>query len=72
MTLVFEDHGQDFTEWRLDGRGKVIQCTPFQGSVWKGVVVLGARSLKAGDRITIRTKSGDVRRVNLRITEVRR
>lgn len=37
--LHFEDHGQDFLWWDIDAEGNVIDCGPFQASVWVGCKV---------------------------------
>lgn len=40
ITIIFEDHGQDFLEWDIDTkRKKVIGCRPFQSSIWVGANV---------------------------------
>ena len=53
--LHFEDHGQDFLRWKLDAKGKVIGCEPFQGFVWKGKFVMGHQGLQAGAMVHYRT-----------------
>jgi len=37
--VEFEDDGQDFLKWHIDGRGEVIHCEPFQAFVWNGYMV---------------------------------
>jgi hypothetical protein len=37
--IEFEDSGQDFLTWTLNGLGLVIDCQPFQASSWVGVFV---------------------------------
>lgn len=53
-TIVFEDHGQDFLEWDIDGKGIVVGCRPFQGSIWCGIRVLNHRTLKVGGNASFR------------------
>lgn len=54
--LHFTDHGQDFLRWELDAKGKVIGCEPFQGSVWKGKVVMFPDRLRAGHTVYFRSQ----------------
>jgi len=61
MILTFEDHGQDFLTWELDATGKVIECKPFQASVWCGCIVKEYNSLTPGDKVRFLTKDGDQR-----------
>ncbi|PRY90615.1 hypothetical protein [Mongoliibacter ruber] len=51
--LHFEDHGQDFLWWDLDKDGTVVNCGPFQQSIWIGskLVNYSETVLKTGDRI---------------------
>jgi hypothetical protein len=57
MLIHFEDHGQDFLTWQVDNLGFVVDCRPFQASVWCGVEVLGPRRLFVGG--TVRYVRGD-------------
>lgn len=34
--IHFEDWGQDFLWWDIDPEGNVVDCGPFQASVWVG------------------------------------
>lgn len=54
MRIQFEDHGQDFLTWQLDNNGVVVDCQPFQASIWCGVKVEVPRSLKVGDIVAFR------------------
>lgn len=58
MKITFEDHGQDFLTWELDATGKVIDCEPFQASVWCGCIVQEYNSLTPGDKVKFLTKEG--------------
>ena len=46
-TITFADQGQDFLEWDLDSKGKVIACRPFQASIWIG------HTVRNHERITV-------------------
>lgn len=50
--IIFEDHGQDFLRWEVEG-GVVVSSEPFQSSVWKGCKILKADS---GEKVTIERK----------------
>lgn len=56
--LHFMDHGQDFLRWDLDAKGKVIDCGPFQGSLWIGRFVVHPEQLWVGELVRYRT-AGD-------------
>lgn len=45
--VEFEDDGQDFLKWHIDGRGEVIHCEPFQAFVWNGKM-LDVTEMKVG------------------------
>jgi len=34
--IHFDDQGQDFLWWDLDESGLVVDCGPFQASIWVG------------------------------------
>lgn len=53
-TITFEDHGQDFLEWRVTHDGIVITCAPFQGFLWKKAKVLNVDQLTPGMHVRIR------------------
>jgi len=57
ITVFFEDDGQDFLEWDLDDKGKVVACRPFQGWVWIGTQVHN-KDIKPGDHLDITTTHG--------------
>lgn len=60
--ITFEDHGQDFLTWHIDEDGRIVDCKPFQFSVWskwtvtnKGFEVGGfVQCKKASERLTIK------------------
>jgi len=51
QTVSFEDHGQDFLEWDIEG-GKVVGCRPYQGWLWNGTKVHNT-DIKPGDILEI-------------------
>lgn len=40
--IHFEDNGQDFLWWTLNKEGLVVDCGPFQKSIWEGCKVFDA------------------------------
>ncbi|WP_175764178.1 hypothetical protein [Burkholderia ambifaria] len=71
-TIKLEDRGQDFTEWKCDEHGTVVECGPFQGWLWEGVRVIGAADLRRGDVVDFIDKDGHVRTLNYRVKSVTR
>lgn len=58
VTIQFEDHGQDFLKWTIDG-SKVIDCQPFQFTVWGKCTVLTPESeLIPGAYVLVRIPAG--------------
>jgi hypothetical protein len=53
--VYFEDKGQDFLWWDLDHEKKVVDCGPFQASVWEGCIVIDDSEcgILPGDRLLI-------------------
>ena len=51
--IEFEDKGQDFLRWELNEEGVVIDCIPFQGSIWCGKYVFQHEYLYAGHKVFI-------------------
>lgn len=70
-TIYFEDRGQDFLEWdiqdRADGTAVVVACRPFQGFVWKGVLL---KKYKRGEQPTL-VRHGEESLLNYRVVEIR-
>jgi hypothetical protein len=52
LIVEFEDDGQDFTEFQLDVKGKVLKSTPFQSELWAGAIV-PLDMLKIGEPLPI-------------------
>jgi len=54
ITIEFEDKGQDFLEWDIDSEsGKVVDCRPFQASIWTKFHVALHDQLEVGDKVDI-------------------
>lgn len=51
--ITFEDHGQDFLTWTIDKRGIIIDCQPFQFSIWKKWIVINS-DFKVGGFVEIK------------------
>jgi len=51
VTVVLEDHGQDFLEFDIRD-GRIVQTRPFQGDIWNGSRVLN-RTLGTGDALIL-------------------
>lgn len=49
--ITFEDHGQDFLWFIIDGK-TVLDCGPYQALVWKGKRIINP-SLKVGEKIIL-------------------
>jgi len=56
ITVVLEDHGQDFLEWDIKD-GVVVDCRPFQGWLWNGTKV-HSTDIQPGLLLDITTTSG--------------
>lgn len=53
--ITFVDNGQDFLWWIVDENGKVVDCRPFQASIWtQYTVVNDLTRLKKGHKLGIR------------------
>jgi hypothetical protein len=60
IIIFFEDGGQDFLYWLVEVEtGKVIDCGPFQCSVWEGTIVKYIDDLEIGGVVHVKTKFGD-------------
>lgn len=69
--VVFEDKGQDFTEWYVESRNgvhTVIDCQPFQGLVWVGSQL--KEYPEDGAKPKLRTRYGEEGELGYRIKEV--
>lgn len=68
LTIVLEDHGQDFLEWDFEG-GIVVACRPFQGWLWNGTKVHNT-NIQPGDMLNITTKGGNRLTLNYPVERV--
>lgn len=70
--LHFEDKGQDFLWWKINEDGDVVDCGPFQASVWVGVVIFddSESGLLEGDRPWFISKNGELKQLNYKIEEI--
>lgn len=62
--ITFEDHGQDFLEWMIDDKGKVVDCQPFQASIWTKCYVMNTHKLRVGGPVVIFAITGDLLTMN--------
>jgi hypothetical protein len=62
ITVFLVDDGQDFLEWDINEKGEVVDCRPFQGSIWNGTKVHN-KDIKPGDHLDITTTDGVRRRI---------
>jgi hypothetical protein len=67
--IHFEDHGQDFLWWDVNPKGAVVDCGPFQASVWVGCTVKLPMP-KVGKRPSFTTKQGKRLRLNYAIEKI--
>lgn len=67
--IYFEDHGQDFLWWDIDSLGAVVDCGPFQASVWVGSC-LDLPIPEVGERPYFETKYGDYLELNYAIEKI--
>ncbi|MBX3660708.1 MAG: hypothetical protein KF740_19915 [Ramlibacter sp.] len=74
QTIKFTDHFQDFLEWDLDAKGKVIECRPFQSQVWLGIHVVNHATLRKGSIVQFvrRGEKGGPRTIRYPLQAVRR
>lgn len=71
LVLHFEDHHQDFLRWYVDKNGKVIECRPFQSSLWCGIVVQNVDQLGKGSTVFyIHTEADGERNIRYPLAKV--
>lgn len=64
--LHFEDQGQDFLWWDINQSDEVVDCGPFQASIWVGsqIIADSESGIVEGDRpLFIGKQGGDARRL---------
>lgn len=70
MTVVLEDHGQDFLEFDIK-EGRIVATRPFQGDVWNGFEVLN-ETIAPGDYVVgLSRHSSDFRTFKYPVIAVR-
>lgn len=52
--LTFQDHGQDFLTWQIE-KDRVVDCTPFQASIWLRSRILNPDELAVGTCVVIKS-----------------
>lgn len=68
--INFEDNGQDFLWWTINERGLVVDCGPFQASVWCGSIVVDTELLQPGDPVDFVSRHGDVLMLKHRVKSI--
>ena len=54
MKIIFEDHGQDFLEFTVqNSTGRIIDCKPFQFSIWSKYKVTNTKTLFKGGQVEL-------------------
>ena len=53
--IILEDNGQDFLQFILDDKGKIIETLPFQCDIWNGgyIPVTSPGMVKVGEQCPI-------------------
>ena len=69
ITVIFEDHGQDFLDWDIED-GVVVDCRPFQLWFWKGTKV-HSTNIQRGLFLDITTRSGERTRLRYPVKKVK-
>lgn len=69
--IEFEDHGQDFLTWTIDTeKQEVIDCQPFQQSVWEGKKTLQRAFEVGGYVLFIDVDTGETLAINYPIAAI--
>lgn len=70
--IHFEDQGQDFLWWDINELDEVIDCGPFQASVWVGcqLIIDSESELLEGDRPFFMNQDGDLLELNYAIEKI--
>lgn len=69
--IEFEDNGQDFSKWYINEHDVVVDCKPYQASVWNGSLVNLATS-EGGYLDIISKHCGDERTISHPIESIQR
>lgn len=67
--IHFQDKGQDFTEWTVNDEGVVVDCQPFQASVWVGLKIYNW-PCKVGQKPYFRVPGHGKQKLNYKITKI--
>lgn len=59
LEIRFEDLGQDFTWWKVDEQGNVVDCGPFQYKTWVGGQVLNVTELREDGKVEYQSQRLD-------------
>jgi len=76
LTVYFEDHGQDFLEWDIEGPppgekdAVVVGCRPFQEWLWNGTKV-HSTDFEPGLLLDITTTHGERTRLRYPVESVK-
>lgn len=69
--IHIQDHGQDFLWWDVNEDGDVVDCGPFQASVWVGSELrLPVELLEPGDPINFVSPNGEFMTLNYAIEKI--
>ncbi len=70
--IHFEDQGQDFLWWDINELDEVIDCGPFQASVWVGcqLIIDNEGGLLEGDRPFFVNQDGEMLQLNYAIEQI--
>ncbi len=70
--IHFEDQGQDFLWWDINELDEVIDCGPFQASVWVGcqLIIDNEGGLLEGDRPFFVNQDGEMMQLNYAIEQI--
>ncbi len=66
--VYFEDHGQDFLWWDVNEDGLVVDCGPFQASIWSGSLVVS--KIEVGALISIKRTRQDAITIKYPIEQI--
>ncbi len=69
-TIVFEDKGQDFLEWDIQGT-KILDSRPFQAWVWTRKLITNSGELEVGGYVELYSREGP-RKINYKIIEIKK
>lgn len=70
--LHFEDQGQDFLWWEINEEEEVVDCGPFQASIWVGCQLItdSETGLVEGDCPVFMNKQGEMKQLLYKVEEI--